>query len=122
MKKILIVEDDKDFLWLLRQSFNDKSLLVLYAVDGQEGLAMAEKEKPDLILIDILLPNMDGITMARHIKAKGIESQMIFLTNLNDLNHIGKAIEIVGETDYIIKSDVSIDAIVARVKEKLGIT
>jgi len=121
MKKILIVEDDKDFLWILRQSFSGQPFSVIYAVDGQEGLIMAEKEKPDLIIIDIMLPKMDGITMAKNIKEKGIESQMIFLTNLKDPEHISQTMDIAGESDYIVKSDMGIDAIVSRVKRKLDI-
>jgi len=121
MKKILIVEDDKDFLWILRQSFNNQPLLVVYAMDGEEGLVMAENEKPDLIMVDILLPKMDGVTMAKKIKEKGIESQIIFLTNMKDLKHINEALDAVGETDYIVKSDVHIDTIVKRVKNRLGI-
>ena len=120
-KKVLIVEDDKDFLWLLRLNFENQNLSVIYALDGEEGLAMAEKENPDLIMIDIILPKMDGITMAKKIKEKGIKSQMIFLTNMNDPKHIEEAIEISGQADYIVKADMHLDAIVKRVKNKLGV-
>ncbi len=120
-KKILIVEDDKNFLWILRQGFENQSIEVVYAEDGQEGLLMAEKEKPDLIIIDIMLPKMDGIEMAKEIKEKGIKSQMIFLTNLKDVEHISEALSTVGKADYIVKSDISVNAIVDRVKDKLGI-
>ena len=121
MKKVLIVEDNKDFLWLLRQNFNNQPFSVLYAEDGEEGLKAALKEKPDLILIDILLPKMNGIEMARKIKEKGIKSQMMFLTNLNDAEHISEALETVGGSDYIVKSDVHMDVVLERVKEKLGL-
>ena len=122
MKKILIVEDDKDFLWILRQSFSNQSPSVVYAMDGEEGLIMAEKEEPDLIVVDILLPKMDGITMAKKIKEKGIKSQIIFLTNMKDLKYINDALNAVGETDYIVKSDVHVDTIIKRVKDRLGVT
>ena len=121
MKKVLIVEDDKDFLWLLRQSFNVKDLDVFYAVDGEEGLETAKKEKPDLMLIDILLPKMNGIDMAKKIKELGITTQMIFLTNLRDPQHISEVMSIAVGADYIVKSDMHIDAIIERVKNKLGI-
>ena len=120
-KKVLIVEDDKDFLWILRESFNNQGLLMFYALDGEEGLAMAEKEKPDLIIIDILLPKMDGIAMAQKIKEKDISSQMIFLTNLKDQDHIIKVLEAAGEVDYLVKADTRIDTIISRVKSKLGV-
>ncbi|MBI2050157.1 MAG: response regulator [Candidatus Staskawiczbacteria bacterium] len=121
-KKILIVEDDKNFLWILRQSFENQGLEVLFAQDGQAGLLAAEKEKPDLIIIDIMLPKMDGIEMAKRIKEKGVKSQMVFLTNLKDAEHISQALSTAGQkTDYIVKSDVSINSIVDRVKDQLGI-
>ncbi|MCX6718443.1 MAG: response regulator [Candidatus Staskawiczbacteria bacterium] len=120
-KKILIVEDDKEFLWILRQSFDKEGFFVVFAQDGEEGLKMAEEEKPDLVLLDILLPKMDGITMAKKLKEKGINLHIIFLTNLKDAGHIGEAVEIVKETDYIIKSDLHIDQIVGIVKERLGV-
>ena len=121
MKKILIVEDDKDFLWILRQSFINQPFSVVYAMDGEEGLVMADQEKPDLIVADILLPKMDGITMARKIKEKNTDSQIIFLTNMKDLKYINDALSAVGETDYIVKSDVHVDTIVNRVKDRLGV-
>lgn len=122
MKKVLIVEDDKDFLWLLRQSFDAvKDLTVVFATDGEEGLAAAQKENPDLILIDIMLPKMDGIAMAKKIKENGVNSQMVFLTNLRDPQHISEVMNVAVGADYIVKSDVHIDAIVERVKSKLGI-
>ena len=118
-KKVLIVEDDKDFLWILKQSFTNQGVKVVYAQDGQEGFTMAEKEKPDLIIIDVMLPKMNGIQMAKQIRERGIKSQIIFLTNSNNANYISEAIEAISGADYIIKADVSIDQIVARVKEKL---
>lgn len=121
MKKVLIVEDDKDFLWILRQSFSGQLFSVIFAENGEEGLTLAEKEKPDLIVIDILMPKMNGIDMARKIKEKGIKSQMIFLTNLKDENHISQVMDITGGADYIVKADVPVTTIVSRVKNKLGI-
>jgi len=120
-KKILIVEDDQSFFWILKQVFDREGFFVVSAQDGQEGLDMAIEEKPDLILLDISLPRMDGITMAKSLKEKGEKSQIIFLTNFSDAEHIGKAIEIVGETDYIVKADLHVEQIVSVVKTRLGI-
>src|SRR3989344_6963680 len=120
-KKIIIVEDNKDFMWLLTHGFTKHGLPVIGAADGQEGLQMAKKEHPDLMIIDILLPKMDGIAMAKAIREEGIKTKMIFLTNLKDAEHVSQAIDVAGNADYIIKSDTNIEAIVKRVKEKLGI-
>lgn len=121
-KKVLIVEDDKDFSWLLKTNFENQGLDLVYAVDGQEGLDMAQKEKPDLMIVDILLPKIDGIEMVRRIKEQGVQSQIIFLTNFKDAEHVGDALEAAGQVDYFVKSDMHIGEIVGRVKEKLGIT
>lgn len=120
-KKVLIIEDDKDFLWILRESFANQKFSVVYALDGEEGVAMAAKEHPDLIIMDILLPKLDGIGAAKKIKEQGVNSQIIFLTNFKDADHINHALEAVGQTDYMVKSDIKIDAIVQRVKDKLGV-
>ncbi|MBX4200686.1 response regulator [Candidatus Parcubacteria bacterium] len=120
-KKVLIVEDDKDFSYLLEQSFNNQGMDMSYAHDGEEGLALAEKINPDLIMIDILMPKMDGIEMARQVRAKGISSKIIFLTNFKDLDHISQAIEVAGEADYIVKADMHLADIVKRAKDKLGV-
>ena len=122
LKKVLIVEDDKDFLWILRQNFDHQDFSVVYALDGEEGLSLAQKEQPDLMVIDILLPNMDGITMAKKIKELGLNPKMIFLTNLHDPQKIGEVMSISADIDYMVKSDVHISTIVERVKNKLSLT
>ena len=121
-KNVLVVEDDKDFTWILKQGFEGQSFLVSYAADGQEGFEMAQKLNPDLIIMDILLPKMDGVATAKKIKENGIKSQIIFLTNMKDIEHVSAALDAAGQTDYIIKSDVHMDIIVKRVKEKLGLS
>jgi DNA-binding response OmpR family regulator len=121
-KKILIVEDDKDFFWILQQSFTGKGFSLFFAHDGEEGLKIAEDEKPDLILLDILLPKMDGISMAKKLKENGFKTKIIFLTNLKDAEHISEAVETMEDTDYIVKSDLHVDHIIDRVKGKLGVS
>lgn len=119
-KKILIVEDDEDFLNVLNTKFSDEGFLVVLAKDGEEGLAQVQKEKPDLIILDILMPKLGGIDLAKKIKEAGVKAPMMFLTNVKDTNSMSQAFE-VAASDYIIKSDMHISDIVARVKTKLGI-
>jgi two-component system, OmpR family, alkaline phosphatase synthesis response regulator PhoP len=119
-KKVLIVEDDKDFRFILQINFSKEGFSVVTAENGEEGLSLVEKEKPDLIILDILMPTMDGIEMAKQVKQKGINIPIVFLTNMSDIDHISQAQEIV-LSDYIIKSDVSVDKIVEAAKTKLGI-
>lgn len=119
-KKILIVEDDKDFSFILQINFQNEGFIVIVANDGVDGLAKAEAEKPDLMILDILMPNMNGIEMAKKIKSKGINVPIIFLTNLSDIDFMTRAEEAV-MADYVIKSDVPTEKIVAMVKDKLGV-
>lgn len=122
MKKILIIEDDLDYLSILQQALEGGGFKVVIAKDGIEGLVLAQKENQDLIILDILMPKMDGIETAKRIKESNIKTPIIFLTNLGDTTSINKAMESVkSDLDYIVKADVNINQIVARVKEKLGI-
>jgi len=119
-KKILIVEDDEDFLSILKIKFISEGFSIATAKDGEEGIIMAEKEKPDLIMSDILMPIMDGIEMARKIKESDKDAQILFLTNIQDADY-AKRLENSKEFDYLIKADLRIDEIVEKVKKKLGV-
>jgi len=120
-KKILIVEDDKGFLWILKEGLLAAGFSIVYAEDGEDGVKKAQEEKPDLMFLDIMLPKMDGITVAKTLKEKGVDVKIIFLTNLKDVDHISQAMDASKDTDYIIKSDLHLDQIVERAKNKLGI-
>lgn len=119
-KKILIVEDDEDFQYILEKKFTMEGFFVVTAKDGKEGIAIAEKEKPDLILSDILMPNMDGVAMAKKIRGGNANIPIIFLTNIQDVDNTIDA-QKSNVFDYLIKSNTSIDDIVTKAKEKLGI-
>jgi DNA-binding response OmpR family regulator len=118
-KKILIVDDTKSYLWILSQAFIDAGFAVTMAENGEDGLVAVQKDNPDLILLDITMPKMDGITMSKKLKELGINTPIIFLTNMSDMQHISDAVETA--TDYVVKSDISVEDVVARVKERLSI-
>ena len=116
-KKILIVEDDKDFLAILQKKFTLNGFDIIVAENGEEAIEITEREKPDLILSDVLMPKMDGIAMAKKIRETNKNVPIMFLTNLKDDN----AAERPSEFDYLIKSELRIDDIVAKSKAKLGL-
>ena len=118
-KKILIAEDDRSLLSVLQEELMNEGFSVVIALDGEEGLIVAEKEKPDLFLLDIRMPKIDGITMAWKLKEAGNNVPIIFLINLDDIKHISNGIE-VSKSDYLIKSDWKLKDIVKKVKAKLG--
>jgi CheY-like chemotaxis protein len=68
-RRILLVEDNIDNMTLIADVLRSLNYIVIQAADGHQGLALAESEKPDLILMDLSLPQMDGWTATRHIKA-----------------------------------------------------
>jgi DNA-binding response OmpR family regulator len=119
-KKVLLVEDDEDFLSILKIKFESEGLSVVTAKNGEEAVIAAEKEKPDLIISDILMPKMDGIEMAKKIKENDKSAVIVFLTNIKDVDYTSK-IEKSGDFEYWIKSDLRIEEIVEKSKQKLGI-
>ena len=119
IKKILIVEDDEDFLFILKTKFTAEGFSVVTAKDGEEGIRVAEKEKPDLIFTDVLMPKMSGIEMAKKIKESNENALIIFLTNMKDSDDTSE-VKKSGEFDYLIKSDLRISEIVEKAKIKLG--
>lgn len=119
-KKILVVEDEEALRMSLVDSLKSEGFDVVSAVNGEEGLAMALKESPDLILLDIVMPQMDGIVMAQKLKAeKGDKIPMIILTNFDDPEHVRRAVES-NIFDYFVKSDWRIKDVIAAVRKKLN--
>lgn len=119
-KKVLIVEDDKDFVFILKTKFESEGFLVVTAEDGEMGVGVAEKEKPDLIFSDILLPKFDGVEMVKKIRKFNKDVAIVFLTNLKDAGYTKNIGKIEG-AEYLVKSDLRINDIVEKAKIKLGI-
>lgn len=94
-KKILIAEDDVPLRRVFCDALKAEGYDVYEAGDGEEALSVALREHPDLIVLDILMPKMDGIEMARQLRldAWGKTAKVIILTNLSDIEKIGKAID-----------------------------
>ena len=106
---------------VLTKSFRSEGFDVLNVRNGKQGLSMSLKERPDLILLDIVMPKMDGMTMLSKLREDqwGKKVPVILLTNLNDSK---KAIEGMqsGVHDYLVKSDWKLEDIVKKVKERLS--
>ncbi|OGF82231.1 hypothetical protein A3B18_00965 [Candidatus Giovannonibacteria bacterium RIFCSPLOWO2_01_FULL_46_13] len=119
-KRIALIEDDEILSNRLCAGLNDAGFDVSVAFDGEEGLKLIETLKPDLILLDIILPKMDGLTVAKKLKSNPSTKNMpiIILTALEKAQPLVDALES-GVYEYIIKSDLKVQDIVERVKEKL---
>lgn len=122
-KVILVVEDDTALRRVLVDKLIDEGLEVLEASDGEEGLRVAEEKHPSLILLDIFMPKMDGVTMLSKLRSSeiwGKEVVVMILTNSTDAQTMAK-ISNIGITDFLIKSEWSLEALVARIRERLGV-
>lgn len=124
-KKILIVEDEEAMQKAINAAFADQEFTTLTADDGEKGLSVALKEHPDLILLDILMPKMDGMNMLQRLRADewGKTVPVIILTNVSP--NSSSVINSVLQNEpayYLVKSDVKLEGIVNRVKEVLKIT
>ena len=121
-KKILIVEDEANLLDVLRDEFVAAGFDVIKAHDGEEGYKLALEKHPDLILVDVLMPKMDGITMFKNLRKHETLKNLpgIVLTNLSDTKTIEAALES-GAYDFLVKSDWEPKSLVKRVSEKLGL-
>ncbi len=121
-KTILIVEDETAMRQALGDKFKNSGFNVFTAPDGEEGLAVATKEKPDLVMLDILMPKMDGITLTKNLRegsSWGKEVPIVMLTNLTDPDSVSDVASY-GVFDFLVKTDWRLDDVVALVKKKLN--
>lgn len=120
-KKILIVDDEASLGNVLATALTYEGYTTLKAIDGEAGLAIAEKELPDLIILDIMMPKVDGITMLKKLREneETKKIKVIVMTALDDMGKIAEVLEAGGD-DYIVKSKIELDGIIAKVKLKLG--
>jgi len=119
-KKILIIEDDRLLQNILTTEFGRYGFQTFAASDGAEGLDFALIENPDLILLDIIMPKMDGLTMLKKLREdeKGKLIPVIILTNLSDAEAIDRSLKS-GSYDFLTKANWELGDIVQKVKEKL---
>lgn len=121
ISKILVIDDERDLREALHASLASSGYAVTEAEDGVQGLAMALKDKPDLILLDIVMPKMNGLEMLRELRkdAWGKSVPVLLLTNADDATNITYGVELKGN-DYIIKSQISLAEVTKRVKQYLA--
>src|SRR5689334_11284737 len=102
VKKVLIVDDEEDVRLFLRDFLSDREFTVDTAASAEEALEKFDKIKPDITLMDIMMPGMDGIECLEHIKKKSPKSTVIMITALKDEARMVKAKKL-GAHDYIVK-------------------
>ncbi len=123
MKKILVVEDEPALLRVLSDKFTNEGYTVLEAKNGLTGLKVALEEKPDVILLDIMMPELDGMEMMRRLRdssSYGKNVPIVILTNLDADEKITWAVAKDEPAYYLIKSNVDMDEIVEKVNSSVG--
>lgn len=120
MKTILFIEDES----ALQKTFGDvlkqEGYKIIPALDGEEGLRLAKKERPDLILLDLVLPKTHGFDVLKKLK-EGEETKdipVIVLTNLEGVEEVDRAIEL-GATTYLVKAQYSLEEVVEKINKAL---
>ncbi|MEN2397593.1 response regulator transcription factor [Pseudomonas halotolerans] len=116
---VLIVDDTPDNLAMLSDALNDAGYMVLVALDGLTALNRIERRRPDLILLDAMMPGLDGFETCRRIKAQpqSADIPVLFMTALTESCHVVQGFE-VGGSDYVTKP-IQIDEVLARVAAHL---
>jgi DNA-binding response OmpR family regulator len=122
MAKVLIVDDDAFLSGIYATKLELDGFGVVTARDGEEGIKMAQKEKPDLILLDVLMPKLDGFEALKRLKSDPETKTIpvIMLTNLGQKEDIEKGLE-EGAVDYLIKAHFVPAEAVAKIKKVLNI-
>jgi len=117
MQRILVVEDDRFLRKAAEAALRRQGFTVLVASDGEEGLRMARSELPDLVLLDLIMPGLQGFEVLKLLKEEATTSAIpvIILSNLGQDSDVKKAME-AGAVDYLVKANLALDTLVARVK------
>lgn len=120
---IALVEDDEVMSKTLGEELEEEGFSVIKAFDGAEGLKMALAKQPDMVLLDIVMPKMDGMTMIKKLRASGDYGKavpVILLTNLNADDKIMSGVVEDEPSYYLVKSKFSLADVVAKVKKHLA--
>jgi DNA-binding response OmpR family regulator len=116
-KKILIIEDDKFLRELISRKLTDDGFDTVGAVDGEDGVKKVKEEKPDLVLLDLILPSIDGFEVLSRIKKdpEVASIPVIILSNLGQKEEVEKGLNL-GAADYLIKAHFTPGEIIEKIR------
>ncbi len=122
MKKILFIEDEQALQRTISEALHREGFEVLNAIDGDSGARLAKTEKPDMILLDLILPRRSGFDVLKELKAteETKDIPVIVLTNLESPADVDRAIEL-GATTYLVKANYDLSDIIKKIKMALGV-
>lgn len=116
--KILVIEDEATLLYALQAKFSLEGFKVMAALDGKTGLDLALQTKPNLILLDLLLPIVDGFEVLKRLKEneETKEIPVIIISNLDDKEKIEEGLRM-GAIDYLVKADYRLDEVIEKIRK-----
>jgi len=119
-KKILVIEDDRFLRELIARKLSDEGFVVVEAMDGEKGIKKVKEENPDLVLLDLILPGIDGFeVLSRMKKDESLKSiPVIILSNLGQKEEVEKGLKM-GAVDYLIKAHFTPGEIIEKIKSSL---
>ncbi len=122
-KLVLVIEDDPFYSNIYKMKLEKEGIYAEVAMSGDAGIALARKEKPALILTDLIMPGKDGFEILRVLKADPNlkDVPVIVLSNLSQEEDMRRAKEL-GAVDYLVKANISIQDVVEKVKGNLSAT
>jgi len=119
-KTILIIEDDKFLRELIARKLLEEDYEISEAIDGEEGIKKVKEEKPDLVLLDLILPGIDGFEVLSRMKEDPVLAQIpvIILSNLGQKDDVERGLKL-GAVDYLIKAHFTPGEIIEKIKNAL---
>lgn len=120
MRKILIVEDDKFLRDLISKKLSSEGFEISSAVDGEQGISTAKEFMPELILLDLILPGIDGFEVLAQLKTDTLTANIpvIILSNLGQREDVEKSLKL-GAVDYLVKAHFTPNEIIEKIKSVL---
>ena len=102
MAKVLLVDDEPDILLMLRMSFEDEGHEIVMAADGRMGLERLAESKPDIVVLDMMMPVIDGWGVLEAMRLEGLTTPVIVVSAKSDPRDCRKALEL-GAVEYVVK-------------------
>ncbi len=118
-RSVLIVDDEESLTNVLARKFTDEGIIAYTAYDGKQGLELALEKHPDVILLDIMMPEMDGFDVMKALQQDpwGKDVPVILLTNSSSLDTVAKAVTS-GMSEFLVKTEMKLDQVVDHVKRR----
>lgn len=119
MKSLLLIEDDENFVYIYKNRLEKEGFTVKVALNGEDGLTMALKDHPDIVLLDILLPKMDGMVVMSKLREDvwGKSVPIIIFSVLDPTDEMTEQITKEQPTYYLLKSTTNLDSVIEKIKE-----